>query len=288
MIFTALLTALFTPAIIGAGATALFCIGKRSSPIPGLLFHSILPKGKPGPEMSFYPLGRFEKLCSEFNRLDYKGITLNETAVVSRGKKSGEKPILITFDDGFESVYLYAYPVLERYDLKATIFCLGGFFGKQSSWDVFCGKRHLTKEQIRCLSEKGYEIGSHTCSHAYLPYLDNIRIRRELSESKYILEDIIGKPVTSLSFPFGGWSRRIWDIARETGYKTAALYCGRSSPSDGLFSVEGVYRFDSNADIISRLSFAGGFSTAVARTQMMSHFARGTPLWKYRKTYSYV
>jgi peptidoglycan/xylan/chitin deacetylase (PgdA/CDA1 family) len=275
------------PLFLGMGATLLFGRRKTSSSIPGLLFHSILPKPALGAEMSLYPLDRFEKFCIALKQHGYHGVTLGKARNASP-TASANKPVLITFDDGLQSVYLHAHPVLERHGLKATVFCVGGLYGEKSSWDVFAGKRHLTREQIRNLATYGHEIGSHTCSHAYLPYLDDGSLRRELSDSKRRLEDIIGKEVTSLSFPFGGWNRHIWEIAQETGYRAATLYRGRGAPSEGLFPVEGVYRFDSVNDVLSKIILVTGISSIMARSRMMTHFARGTPIWKYRREYVYV
>ncbi|MBN1306771.1 MAG: polysaccharide deacetylase family protein [Chitinispirillaceae bacterium] len=254
----------------------------QKPPFPGLLFHSVVPK--PRAEIAHFPLGRFEKLCNALRQRNYRTLTLHEAANVA-APAEGEKTLLLTFDDGLQSVHRHALPVLDFCDFRATVFCISGFYGKKSAWDVFTRNRHLTREEIRAIAQSGHEIGSHTCTHAYLPYLDDQSIGRELSESKMRLEDIIGKAVTSLSFPYGGWNRRIWEIARETGYSAATLYCGGDGDQKGLFPVLGVHQFDSVDDVLAKLATALPLSIIRARSRMMAHFARGTPIWKYRKEY---
>jgi len=269
-----------------AGILSLFIFGARprQGHVPGLLFHSVLPK--PGHEMSHFPLGRFQKLCSILESENFHSLTLSEAcACHDRPSASHAKKICITFDDGLQSVFDYVLPELERFHLRATIFCIAGYYGNSSSWDVFSKNRHLTMEQIRTLSDCGHEIGSHTCSHAYLPYLEESVLRRELVESRKRLEDITGRAVTGISFPFGGWNRRIWDIARESGYSAATLYRGKDPDMTGLLPVLGVYQFDTVDDILSRIDMNRLFSLSRARSRMMSHFSRGTPVWKHRKEY---
>lgn len=268
------------------GILSLFLFGTRPRRrhVPGLLFHSVLPK--PGLEMSHFPLGRFLKLCSILESENYHSLTLNQACEFhDQPPAAHAKRICITFDDGLQSIFDHALPQLERFHLRATIFCIAGHYGEPSSWDVFSDNRHLTMEQIRTLSDCGHEIGSHTCSHAYLPYLEESALRRELGESRKRLEDITGKAVTSISFPFGGWNRRIWDIARETGYCAATLYRGKDPDINGLLPVLGVYQFDTVGDILSRIDTTRLYSLSRARSRMMSHFSRGTPVWKHRKEY---
>lgn len=276
---------LSTPVLLGALSTILF--GRRYRAFtrpPGLLFHSVVPH--PGLEMSHVAQHRFERFCSLLAATNLTALPLTEAAVLNATTDgSALDNCLLTFDDGFKSVLTSAAPILRQYGHKATIFCLGNHFGALSQWDIFSGNQHLTKSDIRTLSEMGHEIGSHSQTHAYLPFLDNKEVRRELALSKEVLEDIVGKPVTSLSFPYGGWNRRIWEIAREEGYTAATLYRGTSSTVKELFPVYGVYRNDRPEDMLAKLTDRSLVSPLRARARMMSHFARGTPVWKYRPEY---
>jgi peptidoglycan/xylan/chitin deacetylase (PgdA/CDA1 family) len=284
--FTAPALLLITPFLLGAFSTLVF--GRRRAPDttpPGLLFHSVLDK--PGLEMSQVSLRRFEQFCSHLSRARYRTLTVSDAPAAGNSSSTPEPCCLLTFDDGFKSVATTAMPVMERNNLKATVFCLGSHFGETSQWDIYSGNTHLSKNEIRELAAAGHEIGSHSLTHAYLPFLSSTEVQRELADSKSILEDITGKAVTSLSFPYGGWNTRIWNIARETGYTAATLYRGHSSAATGLFPVFGVYQYDTVADMMAKLTTTSRFSLVRARAHMMAHFARGTPAWKYRKEYHY-
>lgn len=251
--------------------------------VPGLLFHSVLPH--PAFEMSHFPLSRFTPLLESLKKRQYQAITLQSAAVAAATEL---KPLLLTFDDGLNTVYHHALPALQDAGMVATIFCVSGYLGNRSGWDVFNRNIHLTSDELREIAALGHEIGSHTHSHVNLPYLDTHAITEELQLSKRTLEDIIGREVTSLSFPHGGWSPKIWNIAQEIGYKAATLYRGRRHASQKLFPVQGVYQFDSIEDILVKIDPVCRFSSSRARAVMMSHFAKGTPIWKYRREYSRV
>jgi peptidoglycan/xylan/chitin deacetylase (PgdA/CDA1 family) len=275
---------LSAPFLLGGAATVLF--GCRNTPDtvpPGLLFHSILPK--PGLEMSHVSLHRFKRFCALLSRRNLRTLTVSEAFSESIEGNTGKQRCLLTFDDGFQSVITSAAPALQENNLKATIFCLGNHFGMKSQWDIYSGNTHLTKEEIRSLSDMGHEIGSHSMTHAYLPFLDDSSVWKELEESKMQLEDICGKAVNSLSFPYGGWNQRIWDIAREVGYTAATLYRGHFRRENGQFPVFGVYQNDTPEDMLGKLSVRPSAALLRARSRMMAHFARGTPVWKYRKEY---
>jgi peptidoglycan/xylan/chitin deacetylase (PgdA/CDA1 family) len=144
----------------------------------------------------------------------------------------------------------------------------------------------LNKHSIRRLSELGHEIGSHTCTHANLPYLSEKDLTKELIDSKSKLQDITGKAVTSLSFPFGSWNKRVWAKARDIGYISATLYRNhRCSFDHQLFPVYGVYQFDSPDSVLSKINNHHTYSISAAISLLLSHFSKGSPIWKFRKNY---
>ena len=132
----------------------------------------------------------------------------------------------------------------------------------------------------------GYEIGSHTLSHANLTLLSDDDLVRELSESKKILEDLTGKQVTSLSFPFGRVNARVWKTAQALGYTAATSYASGKPVSPNIIPLWGAYSYDSVQDVINRAVRQPLFSQTVARGRLMPHFAKGSPMWKFRKSYS--
>ena len=195
---------------------------------------------------------------------------------------------MITFDDGFRNFYYHAMPVLDACGFKATIFPVAGFLAKRSSWDVGAGEIHLTKGELRAIAAAGHEIGSHTLTHANLPYLSGPELDRELRDSKNRLEDIIGTPVTSISFPHGFWNKDIWKRARDLGYERGTIYRNHHMAGNGLLPVLGAYRFDSPSDLFARVSQRYPLSLSCACARIMAHFSKGTPVWKFRRKYNHI
>ena len=268
------------PLLTGIGA--LFLTDRKSSPArpPVILFHSI--SSCQHTHFSHYSPQKFVRLIGELARLKLCSRTLRETA----GPGKDRPGLAITFDDGFESFYSCAFPVFEEHNMKVTIFPIAGFIGKMSSWDVLPPLPHMDRAQILEISDHGHEIGSHTLTHANLTFLSDADIERELADSKSILEDITGKQVTSLSFPYGSWNRRVWEKAQEIGYQRGTCYRHHNKIIAGLVPVHGIYSFDTIQDVIDKVFVNGVFSNAVARSRIMSHFAKGTPLWKFQPNYA--
>lgn len=121
-----------------------------------------------------------------------------------------EKPVLITFDDGYLDNYEYAYPLLKKYDMTATFFIISGFHDRPE---------RLKDKNIREMNRSGMSFGSHTVHHVLLSETPLPDIRKELSESKGWLEDIIGREVLSLAYPRGGFNDLVLEQATELGYR---------------------------------------------------------------------
>jgi len=248
--------------------------------VTGLLLHSV--DEKPKLSMSSYSKERFGAFLEYLKRNNIEAVTVSRHTSVERYSDESIIPA-ITFDDGLQSFYDNAYPLLEEKNIKSTVFSVAGLIGKTGGWDVMGRTSHMSAAMLREVAAKGHEIGSHSLTHANLVWLDDNELIKELRDSKAILEDVTGIPVTSLSFPFGSWNKRVWDTAKSAGYKYAAAYRGHRRVSPEILPVLGVYRFDSVNNIIDRISPSSSTSKTLAR--IMSHFSKGTPIVKFRKEY---
>ena len=268
------------PFLTGIGAVY-FTNSKRKPYKPSvLLFHSISTCQQA--HVSHYSPEKFVQVIGELARFPLCSRTFNHAA----GNMHGPADFAITFDDGFESFYSSAFPVLEANEMKVTVFPIAGYIGKLSLWDILPPQPHLNKEQIREISDHGHEIGSHTLTHANLTFLSDADIVRELADSKHLIEDITGKPVTSLSFPYGSWNKRVWEKAQEIGYQRGTCYRHHNKIIEGLVPVHGVYSFDAIQDVIDKATSKSSSLNTYARSRVMSHFAKGTPLWKFQSNYA--
>ena len=141
-----------------------------------------------------------------------------------------EKTVAITFDDGYLDNLENAYPILEKYQAKATIYVVVDRHDRD--WSTYKKAHHnsgelarepkLNDEQVQFLAQSGVvEIGSHTLTHANLDKLDDAACLAELVDSKQQLEQLTGTAVNSFAYPFGIYSQRDVDLAKQAGYHNA-------------------------------------------------------------------
>jgi peptidoglycan/xylan/chitin deacetylase (PgdA/CDA1 family) len=273
---------LLVPLAVGSAALVCFGAGKPKHGPVGLLLHTLTEKNQP--HCSYYSPVKFADLLAELSARNARFSTVHEASQLPP-ESDRAMAIVMTFDDGFESFYTSALPRLQKYGFKTTVFPVAGYLGQRSTWDTLPPQVHLTKEQVREIAVMGHEIGSHTVTHANLTLLSDADLSSELSRSKSILEDITGKPVTSLSFPFGRWNQRVWQAARAAGYTAATSYAGGVGYQQGIVRLWGIYSFDSVDDVLERAVQRPRLSNSVTRGYVMPHFAKGTPLWKFRENY---
>ena len=130
------------------------------------------------------------------------------------------------FDDGYESVYTFAFPILEKYGFKGVVFPVSGYIAKYNDWDVnFRVNRtlHLTPNHLRTLSDSGWEIGSHGHVHRAYSKLSNSEIIKDLNTSKNTIEEITGKKVKSFCPPFGDLPEISYEFVETAGYEQIIL-----------------------------------------------------------------
>ena len=142
------------------------------------------------------------------------------------------KPMLITFDDGYTDNYDNAFPILQKYGLRATIFIIPSFVGKNGYMDW---------DQLKEMEENGITMQSHTLNHIALEELPDDEMRVELLNSKKILEEKLGHSVDFVAYPTGTYNLHIAAIAREVGYKGAfTIKYGNVDLGSNFFALERV------------------------------------------------
>ena len=130
--------------------------------------------------------------------------------------------VVITFDGADKTIYKYAYPVLKKYELPATLFLHIN--------SVKLDRTAMSWETIKEIESEGLmEVESHSMTHPHLnrknksetdeAYIE--RIRWELVESKRIIEEKLGKKVYYFAYPYGGYNSTVMELLKESGYKAA-------------------------------------------------------------------
>jgi peptidoglycan/xylan/chitin deacetylase (PgdA/CDA1 family) len=189
--------------------------------VPILMYHAVASAPNEATrELSVTP----EAFARQMALVAGLGMTPVSTAELAARWRSGrplpERPLLITFDDGYEGVHRHALPVLAQHGFAATLFVSTGWI--RGAHDTGGGlDAMLDWEQVRELAAAGVEIGGHSHTHPQLDQLDDATLRHELIHCKEIVTDALGAVPVSFAYPYGYSSRRVRQTVRETGYGQA-------------------------------------------------------------------
>lgn len=214
--------------------------------IPILVYHKIDPRFEWGITRS--TPHQFGRQMAWLHESGYQSLSFQQ--LFDNSFDPEQNYFIITFDDAYQSVIRYAFPVLQKYDFTATIFPITDFVGKKNKWDLNLGWRtftHLDWGQLRQLAAAGWEVGSHTATHPDLTRSHSQKISNELAGSRKVLEDQIGKPVEMLAYPFGRYNSEVIRLAVAAGYRggcTMRFGFTSSLAQPFLLSRLGIYLWD--------------------------------------------
>ena len=197
-----------------------------------LCYHAVDPRWS---SRLSVPPELFERHCLWLAR-NRRVMPLDEVSLLvgPRGSLAGKRSA-ITFDDGFESLYTHAWPLLRRHRLPATIFLVAQTLapeGKQVDWAAGPPGRALTTldtEQILEMQAAGISFGSHSYAHRDLVDLSDEDCERDLRMSRDLLEELLGRPVRTLAYPRGLHDQRVHRATARAGFEFAF---GTSKPVD--------------------------------------------------------
>lgn len=311
-----------------------------------LMYHRVLDKNddetsyvQPG---LYITRGVFEKQMAFLSR-KYNLISLERmTGYLNKKKSPPLKSMAITFDDGWKDNYLYAYPILKKYNVPATIFLTTDFIDSDNTFwfndiNMILAKKNMTPQGLSGILKKvlsddeygssfqylesgriesvpvdsdkvidvlkkfdpdtimriitelkketgdllkrtgvkrqmlswedvvemqkgGIKFGSHGCSHRMLPGLGEEEIKRELTESKKIMEEKLGEEVEFFTYPNGDYNDRIRNMVKDCGY-IGALTTGDKAGQEAGADIYSLKRINVHEDIT--VNPRGDFSEAM-------------------------
>ena len=159
-----------------------------------------------------------------------------------------KKSVILTFDDGNINVITTAFPIMNKYDFTGVAYIVYAYLGAAGSMDI---------DQVKTLAENGWEIGSHSFSHADL--IDHQeRLGTEIVMSRTMLERKLGVPVLTFAYPFGRFNSSAVDLVKRAGYIAAFGVENNQKPEvNGLFylnrlEVKGDYDINQFASLLSK------------------------------------
>jgi peptidoglycan/xylan/chitin deacetylase (PgdA/CDA1 family) len=193
-------------------AAFLFFLGRHTFFLPTrnlawprlLMLHQVTPNDvASGMNM---PPARFERLLQLLVKKQYRFVTVSELVTAS-----GTHDVALTFDDGFADNYYYAFPLLKKYNAKATIYLTPDIQGIEK----------LSTEQIQEMSQSGLvEFGAHTINHVNLLQIDDELAIQEIGASKQRVEALVGQ-CHSFAYPYGRFADQHQAMVKAAGFTTA-------------------------------------------------------------------
>ena len=193
-----------------------------------LMYHRIVEDdGTASKHWTYVSAAQLRKHLSLLNRWGYMPITFRDYLLYEKGKINlPKKPVIITFDDGFEEIRKLAFPILKEYGWNAVLFVLGNRNVREDIWNTdkdYMQARLLDVDQLREMADGGFEIGSHSMTHANLPTIPHDKAVYEIQKSREVLQSLTQSPIKSFSYPFGAVNGTIKELVREAGYE---IGCG--------------------------------------------------------------
>ncbi|MDH2429072.1 polysaccharide deacetylase family protein [Sphaerisporangium sp. TRM90804] len=204
--------------------------------VPILMYHSVTDD----PNSATRPLAvrpsDFEAQMTYLKERGFTPLTLGDLVASlyrTGGAPAPDRPVVITFDDGYADFHHNALPVLDGLGFPATVFLTSGWL--DDAGDDAAGRpldRMLTWNQVREAAACGVEIAGHSHSHPQLDQLPDADLRQELRRNKALIEDKVGRPVATMAYPYGYSSARVRREVRKAGYWAACAVANTLADGD--------------------------------------------------------
>ncbi len=228
------------------------CLAREANELPVLCYHQIAPDEHG--DMVLSP----EFFRAHMNYLaahGYRPITLEEARQFLWGKKPlVGKPVLITFDDGYDGVYKYALPELKKHKFPAVVFLVVGRIGEKKPTP------HLTLNMLKAMKKSGlFEFGSHTFNlHTLIPErlaekgIFPNQVVADLKKSRTELKRLLDVDCTAFAWPYGHYSEHSLQLAAKAGFTMQFnTEYGVSRPYDGTLRIRRVRVSSSANDLVT-------------------------------------
>ncbi len=214
--------------IIIATLLSLFIIVQaQSAPrhdIPGLCYHQVEPKASGKFSLS---VEKFREQLQYLKSRNYQALNSDDLEkIFVNGGAVPDNPVVITFDDGYRTVFDHALPLMREFGFKGIVCIYPSFIGsgKAMNW-----------EQLRMLIAEGWSVEAHSMTHANLsakvdqPELENKFLQHEIVTPKRLIEEKLGNRVRFMVWPYGCYTLKSIEVARKAGYIGAMTVDGGSS-----------------------------------------------------------
>jgi len=215
--------------MLGLGAYSYF--SESTTGVPVLNYHKVVDGADTPLALE---IKEFDEQMAYLHENGFHTITPDQLLdYIVDGKPLPVKPVLITFDDGYQDFYVNAYPILKKYGLTATVFLITDVVGRDPgylNWDEIIEMRQ---------KGKGIIFGSHTLSHVALNTISSEEIMAQLAKSREGMEWRLDVPVRYFAYPGGAYNSQIEKLAQQSGYRAAfTVDLGRVNHGSDIYALE--------------------------------------------------
>lgn len=243
-------------------------------PVPILMYHAVADEPSEATRGLSVSPRQFAEQMEILAALGRTPLTTAELASSWRGggRPLPDRPVLITFDDGYEGVHRHALPVLARHGFAATLFVSTGWL--RGAYDTGGGlDAMLDWDQVRALAAQGVEIGGHSHTHPQLDQLPDPELEFELWHCREIVAGELGAAPASFAYPYGHSDRRVRRAVRAAGFAQAlAVGNGLAGRRQGPYALQRV--------TVRRSTGAAEFERLAEGRAIGRNFARDRALTK--------
>jgi peptidoglycan/xylan/chitin deacetylase (PgdA/CDA1 family) len=233
-----------------------------SGSVPILMYHRLATQS---PKTTWDPVtpSALRRQMRWLAAAGFSTVSLDLLVASRRGEAQlPRRPVIISFDDGYQSCLEHAVPLLTAHGFTATFFLVAGLVGGTSIWRR---GRGVPDEPLfdwaaaRRLASAGFTCAAHGLTHHRLTEMSPGAAKAELIDSRRMLEDELGREVGHMAYPYGSYDPAVRALAIEAGYRSAcSTRSGLSRPDDDLFALHRVTisALDSILDFACRLRTA--------------------------------
>ena len=196
--------------------------------LPILVYHHV----RPGSTSTLFVSPEvFDKQLEYLQYYGFHTISFTDlTDYFEKGKPLPQRPVIISFDDGWENQFEYGFPILQKYHDTATFYVVTNYLDHGN---------FMTTEQLKTMVAAGMTIGCHTRSHPYLTSLGGERAWDEIAGAKAILE-ADGFKIDTFAYPYGVYNKKVVAMVQAAGFRSARTVEGDTRVTgDGLLRLPG-------------------------------------------------
>jgi peptidoglycan/xylan/chitin deacetylase (PgdA/CDA1 family) len=238
--------------------------------IPVLMYHALVKKRTASLHTVHIEQTLFQQQVEWLAGEGFQSITIDAMLRLFTDRNADGKYCVITFDDGYHSLYNYALPLLKDYGFSATLFLSTAAVG-HNDFSTLTGlntstlpvdDKPLTWKEIKEMHQNGWSIQSHSISHADNSLLNKTQMLHEITGSKKIIEQKLHHPVLHYAFPFGKYNAESLQLLKEAGYESSfTVHAGLCSSKNNMYRLPRL-EINHRDDLASfKKKVTSGFST---------------------------